>query len=78
MQLLQQLAQQTTDHDLQMRCYTRLQYLRDASHPAVAATPVAGAAGGPVQGQLVSSAPRPATPPLQTSGAGYLRARASG
>lgn len=76
MQLYQQQAQQTTDRDLQARCYNRMQFLRDAGQ-SVTATPVAGAQTGPVQGQPVSYSPppRPAVtaPAMQTSGPGYLR-----
>lgn len=77
-QLYYQQAQQTTDHDLQQRCYSRIQFLRDgqASAPDPRFAPVPAYAGGPAPAQPVSVAPpRPPAPApmMQASGPGYLR-----
>jgi uncharacterized protein YgiM (DUF1202 family) len=75
-QLYQQQAQQTADHDLQQRCYSRIQFLRDGStagsDPRFA--PVPAYPTGPPPSQPVGFAPpRPPAPPMQASDPGYLR-----
>ena len=74
MQLYDQQARQTTNHDLQVRCYSRMQYLHDNPHVAApgAVTPIPSAvSGSQVAGQPVVYSP----PPMQSSGPGILQRR---
>ncbi len=74
--LYRQQAQQTTDHDLQVRCLNRIQFIQTGNHAALTAPPVDNRLTPvpPSSPTAVYPAPRPAAPSgSQTSGPGRLR-----